>query len=243
MKAKVFTVDGGVKGEVNLPKCFEGKVRESIIMKALRSISTRQPYGSYILAGKEVSASGKQSHRRHAWQGIYGMGISRVPRKTMSSGGTRFNRVGAFAPGTRGGRVGHPPKTDKIWTRNINKKEKKVAFNSLIAATASEEKLKERYPKLDFSKMSLPLVVEDKIVSVEKSKNMKEILKKILGDGKHLLNKGSILLVTEKEMKRKHSFLDSAKAEELNILMLAPSGKPGRLVVYTEGAIEKLRKK
>lgn len=240
MKTKLFGVDGAVKGEVTLPKCFEVSIRGDIIAKALRSIMVRQPYGSYVLAGKEVSASGKVRHARRAYKTAYGSGISRVPRKTMSGRGIRHSRVGAFIPGTRGGRRAHPPKIEKIWTGTVNKKEKKIAFNSLIASTASEKELSKTYPKIDFSKLNLPLVVEDKITDVEKTKQLKELLAKILGNAKSLLEKSSVLIVSEKPMKRKYSFIDSAKAEELNIQTLAPSG---RLVVYTEGALEKLGKK
>lgn len=240
MKTKIFSIDGAEKGEVTLPKCFEANIRKDIIAKALRSIVTRQPYGTYILAGKEVSASGKVKHARRAYKTAYGSGISRVPRKTMSGRGVRHTRVGAFIPGTRGGREAHPPKIEKIWTGMVNKKEKKIAFNSLIASTASEKELNKTYPKIDFSKLNLPLVVEDKITNIEKTKQLKELLSKILGNAKSLLNKNPILIVSEKPLKRKYTFVDSTKAEELNIQTLAPSG---RLVVYTEGALEKLSKK
>jgi len=240
MKAKVFTVTGEVKKEMELPKCFSVKIREDIIDKALRSVLTRQPYGSFYLAGKQASASGVQRHARRAYKGIYGMGISRVPRKTMSRRGIRFTRVGAFISGTRGGREAHPPKTDKVWTGSVNKKEKKIAFNSLLASTASTKELSKTYPRFDFSKLSLPLIVEDSVADINKAKKMKEFLQKILGDVKGLVNKGEITLVSEKYPKVQYSFIDSIKAEELNIQNLAPTGK---LVIYTESAIEKLRKK
>lgn len=242
MKAKVFTIDGEVKGEVNLPKCFEEKIRVDIIQKAFRSISTRQSHGSYILAGKEVSASGKLRHARRAYKTLYGFGMSRVPRKTFTRRGTRFTRAGAFIPGTRGGRVAHPPKVTKIWVGAVNKKEKKKAFNSLLAATASEKELKKFYPNIDFPKLNLPLIIEDKITAINKTKLLRAHLKKILGFDK-LLKKGRLLLVTEKVPKIEHSFLETVKAEELNIQTLAPRGKPGRMVIYTEGALEKLRKR
>ncbi len=241
MKVKVFSVEGEAKKELDVPKCFGSKIRADIVVKALRSVTTRQSYGAYVLAGKEVSASGVQRHARRAYKGIYGLGISRVPRKTTSSKGTRFTRVGAFMPGSRGGRRAHPPKVDKIWTGSINKKEKKIAMNSLIAATASAELLKKMYPKIDFSKLSLPIVVEDKVAEIDKTKKLKDLMKKIFGNEAILKKSRTILLVSEKSPRS--SFVESAKAEELNLLTLAPAGKPGRVVVYTEGAIEKLRKK
>ena len=242
MKAKVFTVNGEVKGEINLPKIFEVAIREDIIKKALRSVTTRQAYGSFLRAGKQHSAAGKMKHRRRDYKTLYGVGQSRIPRKIMRRSGTRFTTVGAFMPGTVGGRRAHPPKTEKIWTRNINKKERTAALKSLIAATASLETLKERYPKVDFSKLSLPLIVEEKITELEKTKKLRELLNKILGNAKVLM-KNKILLVSEKVPKVSHSIIESVKADDLNIQKLAPSGKPGRIVIYTEGAVSRLEKR
>jgi hypothetical protein len=44
-----------------------------------------QPYGSMKGAGAGYSASGIVRHRRHAWKSAYGKGMSRVPRKIMST--------------------------------------------------------------------------------------------------------------------------------------------------------------
>ena len=46
-----------------------------------------------------------------------------------------MNWVGAFAPGTVGGRRAHPPKSEKIWSKKINKKENAKAIRSAISAT------------------------------------------------------------------------------------------------------------
>jgi len=243
MKAKVFTVEGEVKKELALPKCFETVIRSDIVAKALRAFTTKQPYGNSPIAGFQHSARGKVSHARRAYKTHYGSGISRVPRKTMSRRGIRHTRVGAGIPGARGGPEAHPPKVEKILVRNINKKEKKLAFRSLIASTASEKVLKERYPKVDFSKISLPFVVDDKIIEIEKTKKLKELLQKILGTAKDLLGKKGVLLVHEKPLKIKHSFVDSIKAGELSVQHLVSSGKPGRLVIYTEGAISQIGKR
>lgn len=243
MKVKVFAVNGEVKGEVSLPKIFEAVIREDIIKKALRSVTTRQPYGSFYRAGQQHSAAGKFKHRRRDYKTLYGVGqATRVPKKIMSRRGTRFTTVGASMPGTVGGRRAHPPKVEKVLVGNINKKERTAALRGLIAATASLEILKERYPKVDLSKLSLPLIVEEKITELNKTKKVKELINKMLGEAKSLV-KNKILLVSEKAPKVTHAFIETIKAEELNIQKLAPSGKPGRIVIYTEGAISKLEKR
>lgn len=242
MKAKIFSIDGNVKGEIELPKCFDSKIREDIIKRAFMTFDKRQPYGSFPRAGHSV-ASGVFSHRRRANKGAYGIGISRIPRKIMSHRGSRFTRVGATMPGTRGGRQAHPPKSAKVWVGKMNKKEKMAALRGLIASTTSLEMLKEYYPKINFGNMALPIIVEEKITEIGKTKQLKETLGKLLGNAKALARKGGVLIVAGKEPKISHSLVDFAKADSINVFDLAPSGKPGRLVIYTDGAIEKLRSK
>ena len=53
--------------------------------------------------------------------------------------------------------------------------------------------------------------------------------------------KNRILIVSENTPKISHSEFDYSGAQELNVLSLAPSGKPGRLVIYTDGALAKLK--
>ena len=242
MKANILSVEGNVKGEVELPKCFGTKLRTDIIKKAFRTFDTRQPYGGFPLAGQMKSASGKfHQTQKRKYKGKKGLGISRIPRKIMSRRGTRFTRVGATIPGTKGGREAHPPRVGRIWVGVINQKEKTLALNSLIAATASMESLKEYYPKVDFSKISLPLVVEEKLMDLDKAKNFIGAVEKILGNAKKLARKGGVLVISGKEPKNSISSIEVVKAESVNVLDLAPSGKPGRLVIYTDGALEKLK--
>ena len=244
-KVKMFNVEGSLNGETDLPKCFGADIRDDLIRKAFRSFSNRQPYGSFPLAGQLYSASGIFKHKRRHYKSAYGIGISRIPRKIMSVRGTRFVRVGATIPGTRGGRQAHPPKVGKIWVGELNKKEKEIAFESLIASTASPDRLKSYYPTLDFSDVNLPLVVEEKITSLDKTKKIKELIKKILGkSGKDFdKSKKIVLIVSKNSPKFGHSGIEFVKARELSLQDLAPYGKTGRLVLYTDGALEELKEK
>ena len=111
------------KGTKDLPIQFHEQVRTDLIQRAVLSLQAegRQAYGTKPGAGtRQVS---EISRRRRDYKGTYGIGISRVPRKIMSRNGTRMNWVGAIAPGTVGGRQGHPPKAEKNWTQKINEKE------------------------------------------------------------------------------------------------------------------------
>src|SRR3989344_4390875 len=142
MKVKVLSLDGNESGSIELPSQFSEEIREDLIKRAILAIKSykRQKYGAKEEAGKRASA--KLSRRRRKYRGAYGMGISRVPRKILSRRGMRMTWVAAFAPGTVGGRRAHPPKSAKNWELKINKKERKKAIRSALAATASKDTLK-----------------------------------------------------------------------------------------------------
>jgi len=93
------------------------------LQKFWKQKKSQQPYAPSPVAGKQHSASGKIRHRRHVWKSHYGQGISRIPRKSVSRRGDRFNWIGAEISSTRGGRRAHPPKIlSMINTKKITKK-------------------------------------------------------------------------------------------------------------------------
>ena len=122
VKVNVYGVNGSSSEQVNLPDVFETPYRPDIIRKSFNVLRSnkRQPYGADPFAGtKHATASvGK------------GRGQSRVPRLTQG-------RTAALAPCVVGGRRAHPPKAERVWKEKMNKKEKTLAKNSAIAATAS----------------------------------------------------------------------------------------------------------
>ncbi|MFC2135964.1 50S ribosomal protein L4, partial [Bacteroidota bacterium] len=107
MKLKILNTNKTETKTTDLPIQFYEPVRKDLIQKVFLAIQAnkKQPYGADPEAGKRASA--ELSRRRRKYRGSYGMGISRVPRKIMSRRGTRMNWVGAFAPGTVGGRRAH----------------------------------------------------------------------------------------------------------------------------------------
>ncbi|MCL6500872.1 MAG: hypothetical protein K6T16_02460, partial [Candidatus Pacearchaeota archaeon] len=102
-KVKIIGSDGQWGKEIELPEVFSKNIREDILHKVYEATKTWQPYGAYVLAGKEVSASSKESHRRRKYKTLYGAGISRIPRKIHSRRGEHFYWRGAYIPGTVGG--------------------------------------------------------------------------------------------------------------------------------------------
>ncbi|MEM3327074.1 MAG: 50S ribosomal protein L4, partial [Thermoproteus sp.] len=121
-RVAVYGLDGSKVGEIALPPHFFEPVRPDLIRRAfLSALSARfQPKG--------VSPEAGRSHSCQSF-GV-GLGIARIPRYK----GHLWPR-GCFAPNTVGGRRAHPPKVEKKLHEEINKKEKRLAIRSAIAAT------------------------------------------------------------------------------------------------------------
>lgn len=263
MKLSILNISKEEIGKQEMPIQFNEEVRPDLIKRAVIAIQNneRQAYGSDPMAGKRASA--KLSKRRHAYRTSYGYGISRVPRKILSRRGNRMNWVGAFAPGTVGGRKAHPPKANKNWTKKINKKERRKAIRSAIAATI----LKELVSKNHIIPDNYPFIIENKFESLKKTKQVRDVLKKIglekeiervnkkiirSGKGKKrgrkYKTKVGLLIIVSKDC----ALLKAAKniaginvriVKSLNAKLLAPSASPGRLAIWTQDAIKELENK
>src|SRR3989338_1070581 len=166
MKLDVLDLSKNKIGEIKMPLQFEEEFRPDFIRRAVLAVQShkRQAYAASSDAGKRSSA--KLSRRRRDYRGSYGFGISRVPRKIMTRRGTRMNWVGAFAPGTVGGRKAHPPKTEKIWWKKINEKERLKALRSAIAATISKDIVAGHGTSVP---INYPFVLDEKIELLDKT--------------------------------------------------------------------------
>ena len=124
MKAKVRNLEGMDAGEIELPEVFTEPVRKELISRAvIASQANRfQPYGPGERSGLDYAV--------RSWGP--GRGVSRVPRLTTG-------RRARVAPQTVGGRRTHPPKPERIWAKKINRKERRLAIRSALAATVSPE--------------------------------------------------------------------------------------------------------
>ena len=173
---KILDITGKEKGSIELPEQFKETVRPDVIKRAVEVIEANnvQPYGAKPGAGMRASA--ELSRRRHNYRGSYGHGISRVPRKILTRRGTRMNWVAAVAPGTVGGRKAHPPKSQKILTKSINEKERKMAIRSALAATADKEYVASRGHKVPDA---YPFAVADEFEHVAKTKDIKKALEAV----------------------------------------------------------------
>ncbi|MDI6642534.1 MAG: 50S ribosomal protein L4 [Candidatus Hodarchaeaceae archaeon] len=254
MKVQVFSLEGQPAEEVELPPVFQTELRPDLIRRAVLAAQTArlQPWGADEMAGKRTSAE--------TWG--KGFGVSRVRRVK----GTRYPAAGkgAFSPHTVGGRRAHPPKVEKVLRERINKKERRLAIRSAIAATKEKKLVASRGHAVD-KVVGFPLIVSDELEGMKKTSEIKGVLQKLglwsdiervisskrvrSGRGKmrgrrYKLAVGPLIVVGEDRGigrgARNIPGTKVARVAELNAELLAPGGVPGRLILWTKGAIQKL---
>jgi large subunit ribosomal protein L4e len=166
-------------------------------------------------------------------------------------------------PQAVGGPSGHPPKVEEITLERINKKEKRAALVSAIAACARKDLVGARH--VLGKELNLPVVIEDRFEQIGKTKQVVGVLSAIgiVGDidsakgkrriragkgkrrGRKVKQKKSILIVTKDGARvfraaRNIPGVDICVVRNLNASLLAPGAMPGRLTVWSEGAIKAL---
>ncbi len=243
----VYAKGGKKGGDVELPASFAGPVRTDLVRKAVKvsRANRRQPYGSSPVAGE-----------RHATASVgKGKGSSRVPRLTQG-------RVAALAPNNVGGRRAHAPQSRHLWTLKINTKERRLAIQSALAATANGELVSGRGHRTD-GVQSFPVVVEDDFFAAKTKDTLGSL--EALGlsgdlarakDGQHvrpgmgklrgrrLKTPKSVLFVTiDGKAPGVQNLVgcDVVAAKDISAEHLAPGGDVGRLTVFTKGALEHIK--
>ena len=253
-QVRVYSVEGEAVKTIELPAVFRSEVRRDLIRRAVTAFQAnrRQPYGP-----------GSRSGMKHSvrWSGK-GHGVSRVPR-------LRDGSTGAQAPGTVGGRRAHPPRPDTVWSQKVNRHERGLARNAALAALRDPALVTARGHRFD-SSLSLPVVLEDAVETLEPEEGATRegvsILERLglqadverAKDGRHvragrgkmrgrrLREPRSLLVVVKEPAKVRRLFgnlpgVEVVSPAALNAELLAPGGDPGRLAVFSEGALEILR--
>ncbi len=253
-QVRVYSVEGEAMKSVELPPVFRSDVRLDLIRRAVTAFQAnrRQPYGPRHQAGLRHSVR---------WSGK-GHGVSRVPR-------IRGSMTGAQAPGTVGGRRAHPPRVDKVWDKKVNIQERRLARNAALAALRDSVLVAARGHRFN-EDLSLPVVIEDEIESLEPETGATReglaILEQLgldsdvlrAKEGRHIrAGRGkmrdrryrqprSLLIVVKSPEKVRRLFgnmpgVEVTSPAGLNAEILAPGGDPGRLAIFSEGALEVLR--
>jgi large subunit ribosomal protein L4e len=245
MKAQVRKINGEIEGEIELPIVFEEEYRPDLIKRAVLALqSTRyQPQGTDVYAGLRTSAV--------SWGS--GRGVAQVPRL---KNGSRVARI----PQAVGGRAAHPPKVEKILIKKINKREKRKAFCSAIAATVNPELIAARGHLYD---TDVPVVFDAEFEGLNRTSDVINALKAVgvyddverskrskkvrAGRGKmrgrRYKQRKSLLVITSVEpllSARNLAGVDAVSVDQLNTELLAPGTQAGRLTVWTTEALKKL---
>ncbi|RLE48991.1 MAG: 50S ribosomal protein L4 [Candidatus Methanomethylicota archaeon] len=257
LQVKVFSLKGEPVKEVELPSVFSVPLRIDLIRRAFISALTArvQPQGRDPLAGKRTTAE--------SW-GV-GFGVARVPRVK----GSRYPKANqaALAPMTVGGRRTHPPRAEEVVWERINKKERRLAIMSAIAATA-DPKLVSSRGHVIVKVPQIPLIVTSELEQLSRAAEVREVFKHLgvwddverakrgkkirAGKGKfrgrkYKRRKGPLIVIAEDNgiFKAARNFpgVDVVNVDNLSVMHLAPGGHPGRLTIWTESAVERLKER
>lgn len=253
----IRNLEGKPTGEkLPFPSVFSTSLRPDIIGRAVvaSQANRRQPHGTDPRAGKKTSAA--------CWG--TGHGMARLPRVK----GSRYPRSAqaAFAPFVVGGHVTHPPRAEKNYMEKINRKERRLAIRSAIAATANSILVETRGHIVD-EVPELPLIVTDDFEEItktaeasnilasfgvwpdiEKTKNRRKKIRAGKGSRRGRRHKGgkSVLVVIGRSdapiirAVRNLPGVDVVSVNLLNTELLAPGTHPGRLTLWTESAFRTL---
>jgi len=266
MLAKVFSLDGKVKGEIEIKNLFsEKEVREDLIKKVVIAMQSnrRKKYGRDPLAGKRTSAHYHGSRNLPPDQRMMNRELARMKRIHGDCPPHLF-LTARFVPQAVKGRVAHPPKAERDWSKKVNKKEKLKAFLSALLATIKLDWVRKRGHLYDGE---LPLIVEEGIEELKKTKEVFDVLKKLNLDkdierakkkkiragkgkrrGRKYRKKKSVLIVVSKKCNlqkaaRNLPGVEVVLYDQLNVEYLAPGTHAGRLVVWSKEAILELDRK
>lgn len=256
--AKILDAKGEAVRETELPEVFLRPLRPDIVHRAFWILRSHgiQPYGRDPEAGERTSAES-------GWPPT-GRGISRVPRVK----GERSRRSGQAAgvASVVGGRLPHPPRSEKAIYNKINKKERRLALETAIAFTGNANAVEWRGHKT--GNLEFPVIVTDDIQKIAKTAELNNLLetlglteelKRLVRGVKRRSGKprmrgrvykepvGPLLVVTSDEgIGRAADGIPGVKVVSVNnlsVLDLAPAGVAGRLTLWSESSLEALKSK
>jgi large subunit ribosomal protein L4e len=252
-QVKVFDLEGKEVESFDLPPVFRVPIRQDVINKAYVALDSRRrnPQGRDPLAGERTSAETSNPPT--------GKGISRIPRVK----GERYSKSGmaGAVASTVHGRLPHPPRSEKVIAKEINVKERRLALVSAIAATASRDLVTRRGHKFS---MELPIIVSNDVENLTKVRDLKKLLLALgmteelarttrrtrkTGSALSKLGRkgvGPLFVVSDNSNLRNvvGSFggVSVARTSNLSVLDLAPGSAPGRLTIWSKGALDSLNK-
>jgi len=243
MKATVYSIEGKVLKQIDLPRAFEAKAREDLIKRAVLSEESKlyQPKGSFKFAGLETSA--RYRGRKEDFGAVKNKGIPHLPHEVLPKGQLgKVKRV----PHSVKGRRAHPPKPEKIIVERMNKKEYRKALIAALAMSADRSIVAARCHE-DIG-VSIPIVLEDAFEKLSKTRDVAAVfeslkLGRFLDKARKTGTKSPLLVVrggTILKAARNLPGVDVVTAEKLQVRHLAPGTHAGRITLFSESAIGEL---
>jgi large subunit ribosomal protein L4e len=251
----VYNPDAKEATQVVVPSVLVAPIRADIVQFVHTQMrkNQRQAYA--------VSPGAGHQHSAHSWG--TGRAVARIPR--VSGGGTSRAGQAAFGNMVRKGRMFAPTKTWRRWHRRINTNQKRYAVASALAASAVPALVMARGHRIN-NVSEVPLVVNNSIESIKKTKDAVALLKAVgayddvarakssrkvrRGQGKLRENRryvqrtGPLVVYANDDGVRKAfrniSGVEVANVEALNLLQLAPGGHLGRFIIWSEAALGRL---
>jgi large subunit ribosomal protein L4e len=246
-----------VVNKIALPEVCHTPVRLDIVRFVHDQISKniRQAHG--------VKSNAGMQHSAESWG--TGRAVARIPR--VGGSGTNRSGQGAFGNMCRKGRMFAPLKTWRRWHRKVNLKQKRHAIASALAASAITPLVIARGHRIS-SIPNLPLVVDDKVEGIEKTKDALSFLKRIgadedvarvattkalrpgigkLRNKRFKVRRGPLVIYSNENANliksvRNVPGVDICNVHRLNLKQLAPGGHLGRFIIWTESAFRALNK-
>ncbi|MDO8625188.1 MAG: 50S ribosomal protein L4 [Candidatus Diapherotrites archaeon] len=263
MKVSVFGLDGKAGKSIELPKVFDSIVDANLIKRAVLSSQSKakQPMGKYRRAGLDNTAVYIGYRGLPGGQKSINTGKARLPR--MKNRRQLMSGKVAGVSQAVGGHAAHPPKLEKVLAEEMNKKERRKALASAIAATGKKELVFSRAKTVE----SFPVVIENGFEKLAKTKEVVKVLQALkllvevtLAKEKRSARAGKTARRTGHDKKRKSLLIvvgkksavqkgarnlegvDVVEARNLSVELLAPGANPGRLTVYTEDSLVEIAK-
>ncbi|MDP2438254.1 MAG: 50S ribosomal protein L4 [archaeon] len=253
----IYNAEGEQASQTALPQVFGCPIRTDIVQFVHTQINKnhRQAYAVSEKAGHQTSAE--------SWG--TGRAVSRIPR--VKGGGTHRSGQAAFGNMCRGGRMFNPTKVWRRWHRKVNIGQRRFAITSALAASAIPALVQARGHRIE-SLQEVPLVIsEASLANINKTKLAVQAFKKLgaytdvekadyskklrPGKGKSRNRRyrrklGPLVIYNSRSplplAVRNLPGVSLCRVSALNILQLAPAGRVGRFIVWTESAFNALDK-
>ena len=242
--ATIYTIEGKEEKTIELPEMFSYKINEPLIKRAV--IAERsyilQPQGHYVLAGLQTTA--KYFGRMNSYRSGRHMGIAIRPREKLGDG--RQGKVKKIPSATKVKRA-HPNMIQKKLVEKMNNIEYQNALISSISASKKFIIVNNDIEKINKTKDILKVLDNLNLGNIVEEGRKMHIRKGLRRKSNRRHFKKTLLLVFNEDKgalkaARNVPGIDVCLLNGLTVNALAPGGVPGRITLWSEGAVNNAEK-